>query len=548
MKRQLFDLFLVLSICVGCNNNKSSKLEQTSPFSSLYITIPPSELDSILTNRKYPAAADALLIDMNGDTLYEGSLKHIKTRGNGTWSPNKKAFDIKFPNKQKFLNLNKSKSFVLLANALDGSHVRNAIAFDLAQLLKIPAPKYNYLSLYINGSYSGLYMITNKVKIGKHNLNIHDLEEDNKLMNCRRMKSFPLFSYGDTIFAHRKGASLEYTPDNITGGYLLDMGGASRREYYIKSLSGFTASNGDKVRIKSPKHASEKEVEYIADVYEKILNTLKNKENITEVIDVSSFAKYCLLQDILLNYDGGVGSFYMYKEKDNPLMYAGPAWDFDAAMNNIWVWGLSSQPNQEQIIKIITPNTIVDENLLSFMYANPQFKDSVLSLYDYSASEIFHDYLNSGRIEELVDQLRYDAERDNNLYKQRKDPSYDAAVERVVAFLNKRVDYFDWVLHANKDSCIIVTYNEENENREEHAVRTYILKKGETFCLPEPAYAFGIYNNTQIPTWYYTGTDIEFNNGTTLYDNCSIEIRWRKPTKWEVIQRRIKKKFRRIFM
>ena len=547
MKRQLFGLFLVLAICIGCNNNKSSELEQTSPFSSLYINILQSDLDSILANRKYSASADALLIDMNGDTLYEGSLKHIKTRGNGTWSPNKKAFNIKFPNNQNFLNLNKGKSFVLLANALDGSHIRNAIALDLAQLLEIPTPKYNYLSLYINGSYSGLYMITNKVKIGKHNLNIHDLEGDNKLINSRKMTSFPLFCYGDTIFAHRKGASLEYTPDNITGGYLLDMGGASRREYYIKSISGFTASNGDKIRIKSPKYASEKEVEYIADVYEKILYYFENKEDITDVIDVSSFAKYCLLQDLLLNYDGGVGSFYMYKDKDAPLMYAGPAWDFDAAMNNVWLWGLSSMPNQEQIIKIITPDTIIGENLLSFMYANPQFKDSVLALYDYSVSKIFHDYLNSGHIEELVDRLRYDAEKDNNLYKQRKDPSYDAAVERVVGFLNKRVDYFDWVLHTNIDSCISVTYNEENENREERAIRTYILQKGDTFCLPEPAYAFGLYNNTQIPTWYYAGTDIEFPDRTVLYDDCSIEIRWRKPTKREVMQRRIKKKFHKIF-
>lgn len=434
-----------------------------------------------------------------------------------------------------------------MANALDGSHIRNAIALDLARILELPAPEYNYLSLYVNGSYFGLYMITNKVEIGKHNLNIHDLEDDNKLINSHKMTSFPLFCYGDTILAHRKGASLKYTPDNITGGYLLDMGGASRREYYIKSISGFTASNGDKIRIKSPKYSSEAEVEYIAGIYENMISTFKNGEDISEMIDISSFAKYCLLQDLLLNYDGGVGSFYMYKDQDNPHLYAGPAWDFDAAMNNLWIWGLSSMPNQEQIIKISTPDTIRDENLLSFMCVNPQFKDSVLVLYDKSVSKIFHDYLNSGRIERLVSMLRLDAERDNNLYKQRKDPSYDAAVKRVVSFLKKRVDYFDWILHENIDSCITVTYNEINENMEEHAIRTYILQKGDTFYLPEPAYAFGIYNNTQIPTWYYAGTDIEFHNGTVLNENCAIEIRWREPTIFEVMQRRIMKKFHTAF-
>ena len=124
--------------------------EQPSPLSSLYINIQQSELDSILSNRKYKAYAEALLVDVNGDTLYDGTLKHIKTRGNGTWSPNKKAFDIKFPTKQKFLNLNKSKS----ESKNTTKKVTNIKAYVLTVLFNASATADHYYQAEVNHDFS----------------------------------------------------------------------------------------------------------------------------------------------------------------------------------------------------------------------------------------------------------------------------------------------------------------------------------------------------------------------------------------------------------
>ena len=75
-------LFLLLFF-VGCHNEKSNKVATRSTLPCLYITLEQSQLDSILLDRNHKAPADAVLIDANGDTLYDGPLKHFKTRGNG---------------------------------------------------------------------------------------------------------------------------------------------------------------------------------------------------------------------------------------------------------------------------------------------------------------------------------------------------------------------------------------------------------------------------------------------------------------------------------
>ena len=209
----------ILVILLGCSResiNHNQRVESLLP--SLYITIPPDQLDSILVDKNLKFFAQAILVSAEKDTLYDGMLKHIKTRGNSTFAKDKKPFAIKFPKKQSLLGLDKSNSFVLLANAMDDSHIRNAIAFDLAHLLGLPAPKYTYLSLYFNDEYKGLYQMTNRVEVSKHMLNAV-----------------------------------------MPRGYLLELVQKNNK----KTGSGFVTSNGEYIKIRWPEDASTEELEYI---------------------------------------------------------------------------------------------------------------------------------------------------------------------------------------------------------------------------------------------------------------------------------------------
>ena len=343
MNRQ-FLFLLLLSVFTSCRHQES-KVENnhSSGLPSLYITLKPEELNFVLNDPDYKVPAKALFLSADNDTLFEGELDHIKTRGNSTFEYVKKPFTIKFPMKIRILGLDKSRSFVLLANAMDESHIRNAIAFDLAHAVGLPAPQYAYLSLYINGEYKGLYQMTNKVEVSKHTLNITNLDKLNKQANIHPLSEYAWFGYGknkQTIL--RKGVLLEQDPMDITGGYLLDNSGMNW--IYNKSVSGFVSNAGDPIRIRSPKYSSPNEVNYIATIYNQMEVAVlaedgynpQTGKHYTEYINSESFALYYLLSELLLNQDGGFVSFFMYKDSDfvDSRFYAGPVWDFDASLNS----------------------------------------------------------------------------------------------------------------------------------------------------------------------------------------------------------------------
>lgn len=353
MKKKYFlDLVIILILSLLCDatitsctqdETKSIEKIQISGLPSLYIGMDPETLDQVLNDFDFEVPAQVVLLSPDNDTLFEGELDHIKTRGNTTFGYIKKPFTIKFPMKVQILGLDKSKSYVLLANVLDDSHIRNAIAFELAHAIGLPTPKYAYLSLYINGEYKGLYQITNKVEVNKRTLNITDLDKLNKQANPRPLNEYTWFGYGrNKQRIIRKGVLLENDPMDITGGYLLDNSGLSW--IYFKSVSGFVSDAGDPIRIRSPKYASPNEVDYIATLYNQMEAAImaedgynsETKMHYSEYIDVASFARYYLLNELLLNQDGGFVSFFMYKNSDSidSKFYAGPVWDFDKSLSS----------------------------------------------------------------------------------------------------------------------------------------------------------------------------------------------------------------------
>lgn len=77
-------------------------------------------------------------IDGNGDTADSKNLTlQVKGRGNTTWGMPKKPMRLKFEKKTSICGFKKAKNYVLLANYIDFSHCRNAIALTIASKLGI---------------------------------------------------------------------------------------------------------------------------------------------------------------------------------------------------------------------------------------------------------------------------------------------------------------------------------------------------------------------------------------------------------------------------
>lgn len=548
-KRLLFiTLALFAMVCTGCHRDVEQQEAPALP--SLHLTMTPLQIDSILIDRDNKVSPYAVLIDARSDTLYEGNLAHIKTRGNTSFKEKKKSFAIKFPRKQSLFELERSKSFVLLANACDESHIRNAVGLDLARAIGIPASRYAYLTLYINGTYWGLYQMTNKVDVGKNALDITDLEKLNELANPRPLEEYNWYGSGrKKQVIQRKGVLLDHNPDDITGGYLLDNTGP--QPPYQRSISGFVSNAEDNIRILSPKYASPKEVDYIAECYNEMESAVLASDGIhpetgrhySEYINVESFARYYLLNELLRNLDGGWASFMLYKDTDSidSKFYAGPAWDYDRILNN---------PGFQENSIAFTNEFFIDEKrgevgvahsggLLHHLCKHEDFQQSVRECYLGEISPACHHYLEESPFDSLGSLLYHEANRDNMEYKTFHSTNYESAIKRATAFLRERIAFFDWYYSSTEEGCVFVYYTLPNDR-----YRKFYYPLGEAVYAPQLTDI--VYNHDPVYALYYPGTDSLVPDGTVFYSPQKLELRQRKPTKREVQTRRIRKKLAKI--
>ena len=541
----LLALFFFSFAFISC---RKTEQQEYPKLPSLNVTMTPMQLDSIINDYNNKVSAFAVLIDSDGDTLFQDYLTYIKTRGNTTFKEQKKSIAIKFPEKQKLFGLNKNKTFVLLANAHDESFIRNAIGLDLARAFGIPATNYAYLTLYINGKYNGLYQMTNKVDVGKHTLHITDLEDLNEHVNPKPLKEYEWYGSGRKKQAIlRKGVLLDHNPDDITGGYLLDNSGPI--DQYSKSVSGFVSEAEDNIRIRSPKHASLQEVEYIAKRYNEMESAVHAPDGIhpvtgkhySEYIDIESFARYYLINELLRNPDGGWTSFMMYKDTDSidPKIYAGPAWDYDRILDNPRFQGQSIIQYNEFFADRKQGDTgrAHSGGLLHYLCKHEDFRQAVKKCYLNDISSICHSYIEENPSDSLYSLLLHEADHDNMIHNNRYSGDYKTAIIRVTEFLRKRIEFLDWYYLSTEDERVVVTYTFK---RKKH---TLYFPLGEPIEAPQIEL---LYNHTPVYELYYAGTDSLVPNGTVFHSSQKLDLRKREPTKREVQIRRIRKKLTKL--
>ena len=297
--------------------------------------------------------AKIAIVNENGVTEYCDTAEtssEIKGRGNATWGYRKKPYQIKLSAKTAILGMDKAKTWILLANYTDQSALHNALAFELGGDLGVPYNiEYNFVNLYIDGEYRGLYMICEKVQIDGNRIDISELEKDNELANpdvdLSTLSQKTVTS--GTIFKNSILKSYTYTvgvksPEDITGGYLVELDNIRGSS----EPSRFTTKNGNTYVVKSPEFASKEEMEYIASLFADMEEAVysetgynKKGKHYTEYIDIESFAAVYTVQELLKNWDAYISSMFFYKDKDGAdgtaKIYCGPVWDMDNTLGNI---------------------------------------------------------------------------------------------------------------------------------------------------------------------------------------------------------------------
>jgi len=222
----------------------------------------------------------------------------LKGRGNTTWdfSP-KKSFTIVFEKSTYMLNLGKNKRWNLISNSQDKSLLKNEVFLEMARNLGIEyEPNVQQVTLYVNGDYQGVYLLTDKVSVDKNRVN---LKKGDYFVNWGGSNALqPLFYESSTWFDD----------------------GSDYREPYAN--------------LEWPEDASDSKKEEARQLVQHFISALENPEDdtYTEICDLDSMVKYYWVQEISMNYDAAFRSTYSYYRKDTGKFYMGPVWDMDLSI------------------------------------------------------------------------------------------------------------------------------------------------------------------------------------------------------------------------
>ena len=308
---------------------------------SLYLTTESGSMDYIHLEKGNKESGTIYYANSSGKVVYQGELKELKGRGNATWDKAKKPYQLKLPEPREMVTgAGKHGTWILLANHCEKTLIRNKIAYDLAADAGLPySTRSEFADLYCNGEYMGNYQLCEKVQIGENRIEITDLEKATEKINSEKLKDYPSFGpKGGYKAGKRKGVEIPNDPENISGGYLLEIDYADR---YKEEASGFVTDRERPVVIKEPEYASYAQVQYVADYFQEFEDAVyapdgrcpTTGKGFWEYVDLTSLAKKYVLEEFVKNIDADRTSQFYYKPADS-IAYCGPVWDYDNAFDN----------------------------------------------------------------------------------------------------------------------------------------------------------------------------------------------------------------------
>ena len=235
------------------------------------------------------------IFNPDGSLSYEGTTG-MKGRGNSTWTQfPKKPYALKLDVKAEILGMPKHKRWCLLANWMDRTLIRNAVAFEIARRTDLAwTPSGRFVELVLNGKHVGNYYLCEQVKVDKNRVNIADL-----------------------------------APDAVDGGYLMELD-----DWFDEAFKFRSPVHDVPWQFKDPDEITQAQFDfmynYVKDFEEALYDDTRfAAREYTEYIDSGSWADWWLVNELAQNGDVNFPkSVYLHKDAGGKLV-AGPVWDFD---------------------------------------------------------------------------------------------------------------------------------------------------------------------------------------------------------------------------
>ena len=399
------------------------------------------------------------------NVLYSGEMQ-IRGRGNYTWEHDKKPYKIKLGTKTGLLGMSPSKHWVLLAEYMDPTHLRNEVMPSISETLGMDYTAHSEaVAVVLNGEYNGLYHLVENVRVAADRVNIYDWEgtaediakavykqnkasgmtkddrdalEDQLTENLEWVTSGS-FTWGGKAYTVSDFVTL---PAGIDGGYLLELD--TYDLYHTEQVSDFETAGEQPIQFKSPEYAvtNTEMFNYAKDYIQAFENAVSaddfyteyggRRVHYSELFDMDSLVQYWLMLELSSNCDGMRYSNYMYKDFGGKFKM-GPAWDFD------WTW------NASYIVP--TNEWWTDQNYYNntahwykYLVHDPYFLTRAYELYQAHKAEFAQIYADGGMLDTLAEVLAQPAKADLAKWHEKQD--FDEELAKTKEYVTAR---FQWL-------------------------------------------------------------------------------------------------------
>ncbi|MBR4808804.1 MAG: CotH kinase family protein [Bacteroidales bacterium] len=255
---------------------------------SVFVTTPDGK--SITSKDVWTENCKVVITDDKGKVYFRNSEVSMKGRGNTSWSMPKKPYTFKLSSKEDLIGVGaKGKRWVLLANWMDRTLLRNDVSFEIARRTRLEwTPSGEFVELFLNGTHLGNYWLGEQIKTGKGRLDADYLIE--------------MDTYYDATW--RFYSSLGYRVNQNAWGMPIGVKEPDEDEMtddIFNTIKGLVAGVENAI--------------YYGGDYASLMNT-------------DSFIDWYLVHELTGNAEPNhPKSSYFYFRKG--VMYAGPVWDFD---------------------------------------------------------------------------------------------------------------------------------------------------------------------------------------------------------------------------
>lgn len=440
---------------------------------TLYLNVQSGSMDYIHLDKTHEEPGDIRMYSSSGKKLYAGKLESVKGRGNTSWGADKRPYNITLSQEADLLGMGAAQRWILLAEGYNTLNIRNKIVYDFADAVGMAySPECQWVDLYLNGEYAGLYLLTERIEINEHRTNLTDKD------------------------AFIVSLEVRENLDNQKIPYVL-------------------AASGQALRIRDSKADVEKLTSVLQSAESAILSDdgrdPATGKHWTQLIDVDSWAMKYLIEEFFANPDGGAVSQFFYFEGaagENKL-YAGPVWDYDFAIGGENAW-MGNCRAYYTMAREYTQDGIYMPWFYE-LYRKPEFYNRVITLYEQKVLPQIEELLVN-RLDEYgalivqsarMDQIRWDLPAD----------AAESEISFLKSFLQDREEFFTDLWINNNQYYTVSVYPGR------YYTAYYAVREGD--ILP----ALPSYEEIGGLGWYNAETDEPFDITQPIYEDAQIYVK-----------------------